>query len=38
MKMVRRAWHNEEWWFALSDVISVLTDSADPNQHIKKDA
>ena len=33
---IRRAWHNEEWWFALSDVIVVLTDSADPRQYIKK--
>ena len=27
---IRRVWHNEEWWFALSDVIVVLTDSTDP--------
>lgn len=33
---IRRVWHNEEWWFALSDVIMVLTDSADPRQYIKK--
>jgi prophage antirepressor-like protein len=33
---IRRVWHNEEWWFALSDVIVVLTDSADPKQYIKK--
>ena len=33
---IRRAWHNEEWWFALVDVIAVLTDSADPRQCIKK--
>ena len=33
---IRRVWHNEEWWFALSDVIVVLTDSADPRQYIKK--
>ena len=33
---IRRTWHNEEWWFALSDVIAVLTDSADPRQYIKK--
>ena len=24
---IRRVWHNEEWWFALSDVVAVLTDS-----------
>lgn len=33
---IRRVWHNEEWWFSLSDVIVVLTDSADPRQYIKK--
>ena len=33
---IRRTWHNEEWWFALSDVILVLTDSADPRQYVKK--
>jgi hypothetical protein len=33
---IRRTWHNEEWWFALSDVVAVLTDSADPRQYIKK--
>jgi|SRR3990167_286630 len=33
---IRRVWHNEEWWFALSDVIVVLTDSADSRQYIKK--
>ena len=25
---IRHVWHNEEWWFALSDVIVVLTDTA----------
>ena len=33
---IRRTWHNEEWWFALSDVIVVLTGSADPKQYVKK--
>jgi len=33
---IRRTWHNEAWWFALSDVISVLTDSTDAKQYIKK--
>ena len=33
---IRRVWHNEEWWFSLSDVIAVLTDSADVRQYIKK--
>lgn len=33
---IRRVWHNEEWWFAVVDVVAVLTDSADPRQYIKK--
>ncbi len=26
-KTIRRAWHNEEWWFSIQDVIEILTDS-----------
>ena len=33
---IRRVWHGDEWWFSLSDVIAVLTDSADPRQYVKK--
>ena len=35
-KTIRRAWHNEEWWFAIVDVMAVLTDSKDVKQYIKK--
>ncbi|MDO8351052.1 MAG: Bro-N domain-containing protein [Gallionella sp.] len=35
-KSIRRAWHNEEWWFAIVDVVAVLTDSVDVKQYIKK--
>lgn len=35
-KQIRRVWHNEEWWFAVVDVVEVLTDSVDPRQYIKK--
>jgi hypothetical protein len=35
-KAIRRTWHNEEWWFAIVDVVDVLTDSADVKQYIKK--
>ena len=30
-KQVRRIWHNEEWWFAVMDVIEVLTESSNPS-------
>lgn len=35
-KNVRRILHNNEWWFSVSDVVEVLTDSSDPRQYIKK--
>ena len=35
-KAIRRTWHNDEWWFAIVDVVAVLTDSADVRQYIKK--
>lgn len=35
-KQVRRVWHEEEWWFVITDVIAVLTDSVDPSQYLKK--
>jgi prophage antirepressor-like protein len=35
-KQVRRVWNEEEWWFVITDVIAVLTDSADPSQYLKK--
>ncbi|MBI5627235.1 MAG: Bro-N domain-containing protein, partial [Nitrosomonadales bacterium] len=35
-KAIRRTWHNEEWWFAVVDVVTVLTDSVNPGDYIKK--
>jgi hypothetical protein len=35
-KAIRRTWHNEEWWFAIADVVSILTDSVSPGDYIKK--
>ena len=34
-KEIRRTLHNNEWWFAIVDVVSVLTDSVDPSGYIK---
>ncbi len=34
-KEVRRAWHNEQWYFAIIDVVSVLTNSVQPEGYIK---
>ena len=32
---IRRVWHNEEWWFAVVDVVGVLTDSVQPDGYVK---
>jgi hypothetical protein len=34
-KEIRRTLHNNEWWFAIVDVVSVLTNSVDPSGYIK---
>lgn len=35
-KSIRKTLHNDEWWFAVQDVVFALTDSEDPKQYIKK--
>lgn len=35
-KTIRRTWHENEWWFAVQDVVAVLTDSPNPADYIKK--
>lgn len=35
-KSVRRTFHDNEWWFAVVDIIAVLTDSSNPSDYIKK--
>jgi prophage antirepressor-like protein len=35
-KEIRRTLHNNEWWFAIVDVVEILTDSADPRQYMKR--
>jgi DNA-damage-inducible protein D len=32
-KEIRRTWHNEEWWFSIVDVVSVLTESPNPRKY-----
>ena len=34
-KAIRRTWHNDEWWFAIVDVVAVLTDSVQPEGYVK---
>jgi DNA-damage-inducible protein D len=28
-KKIRRLWHDDEWFYSVSDIIAVLTDSKD---------
>lgn len=37
-KKIRTVWdeEQEEWYFSIADVVTVLTDSVDPKQYIKK--
>ena len=32
---IRRTWHKEAWWFAIVDVVGVLTDSVQPDGYVK---
>ena len=32
-KEIRRIWHGEEWWFAVVDVIEILTESKKPRDY-----
>jgi DNA-damage-inducible protein D len=33
---VRRVFHDEEWWFVVSDIVAALTDSPNPSDYLKK--
>ena len=35
-KQIRRTWHDDQWYFSVVDVISVLTDSPLPRQYWSK--
>jgi len=35
-KQVRRTRFQDEWWFVIKDVISILTESANPSDYLKK--
>jgi prophage antirepressor-like protein len=34
-KEIRKTTPKNEWWFSVSDVVEMLSDSADPKQYIK---
>ncbi len=33
---VRRVFHEEEWWFVISDIVGALTESPNPSDYLKK--
>lgn len=33
--VVRRTWHEGQWWFAIVDVVAALTDSPSPEGYLK---
>lgn len=35
-KTIRKTIHNNQWWFSVSDIVQVLTESSDAKQYIKK--
>jgi DNA-damage-inducible protein D len=35
-KRIRKVFHENEWWFSISDVIAILTDSVNPSDYLKK--
>jgi len=35
-KNIRRAWHEEQWFYSLVDVIGALTGSSNPTDYLKK--
>ena len=37
-KRIRTAWNEEteEWYFSVSDIVEILTDSRDVKQYIKR--
>ena len=35
-KEIRKTFHNDEWWFVITDVVATLTDAADPTDYLKK--
>lgn len=34
-KEIRKTLHGDEWWFVITDVIGVLTDSSDPSGYLR---
>lgn len=35
-RKIRRAWHEDTWFYSLVDIVGALTDSANPTDYLKK--
>ncbi|GFO97535.1 phage antirepressor protein [groundwater metagenome] len=35
-KKIRRLWHDDEWFYSVSDIIAILTDSKDELSYWRK--
>jgi DNA-damage-inducible protein D len=35
-KEIRKVFHENEWWFVITDVVAALTDSVNPSDYLKK--
>ncbi|MBU4222333.1 MAG: hypothetical protein KKA10_12105 [Euryarchaeota archaeon] len=35
-KKIRRLWHDDEWFYSVSDIIAILTDSKDELAYWRK--
>jgi len=35
-KLIRKTFHENEWWFVIEDVVAALTDSANPKDYLNK--
>ena len=35
-KQLRKALHNNEWWFVVNDVVDVLTDTPNVKDYVRK--